>query len=216
MDTKERARSWNFDSWAHRYDQVVATDQLYYACYDQVLEAVVEVAGIAPGTAVLDVGTGTGNLALRCLARGAAVVGLDPSGQMLAWAREKAARWPETATFQQIEQPFLHIPYPDASFDAVVSTYAYHHIPQQLKADSMREMVRVLRPGGTWALGDLAFEDEAAEKKALSTFGWLEEEYFSRIDELRAILAGLEMALQARQFTPVTWVLWAARRGTSG
>jgi hypothetical protein len=45
----------------------------------------------------------------------------------------------------------------------------------------------------------------------LREYHWLEEEYFARIDKLRAAFSDLEVELKARQFTPVTWVLWAAR-----
>jgi hypothetical protein len=74
-------------------------------------------------------------------------------------------------------------------------------------------MFRVLRPGGSWALGDLAFESEQAEREALCEYGWLEEEYFVRIDDFRSVFAELDMDLSARQLTPVTWVLWAMKPG---
>ena len=72
-------------------------------------------------------------------------------------------------------------------------------------------MVRVLKPGGSWALGDLAFENAQEEVKALRTLEWLEEEYFSRIDDLRPVFAELGMELATRQFTPVTWILWTIK-----
>jgi putative AdoMet-dependent methyltransferase len=186
----KEGKTWDFDDWAERYDEVVAAGSEIYARYDDVLEMVVKLAGISPGKRVLDIGTGTGNLALRCLARGAVVVGLDPSKRMLAKVREKVGS-NLRAEFHQVDEPFLHVPYPDASFDAVVSTYAFHHIPHRLKHDSAHEMIRVLKPGGVWALGDLVFESEEAEREALRKYEWLEEEYFVRIEELRPVFAGL-------------------------
>ena len=203
-------KTWDFDSWADRYDKAVAADSQIYARYDEVLDFVVEIAKVSPMMRVLDIGTGTGNLALRCLAHGAAVVGLDPSGRMLAEACEKVGD-DTRVEFRQVDTPFLHIPYPDNSFDAVVSTYAFHHIPHRLKSDSVREMVRVLKPDGIWTLGDLIFENEEAEREALHQYRWLEEEYFSWIEELRTVFTELGMELNARQFTPVTWVLWAIK-----
>lgn len=207
---REERKTWNFDDWAERYDEVVASGSQIYVRYDEVLDIVVEIVDISPGNMVLDIGTGTGNLALRCLARGAEVVGLDPSKRMLAKAREKVGDDPR-AIFHQVDEPFLHIPYPDATFDAVVSTYAFHHIPHRLKPDSVHEMIRVLKPGGVWALGDLVFESEEAEREALSKHEWLEEEYFAWIEELRPVFSELGMELKAQQFTPVTWVLWAIK-----
>ncbi|MGC9349539.1 MAG: class I SAM-dependent methyltransferase [Anaerolineae bacterium] len=213
MQTQDGDKTWNFDPWADRYDVIVANDaRHYYARYDEVLDAVVEVAGLAPGARVLDIGTGTGNLALRLVACGARVVGLDPSESMLALAREKAGQSPSpNVDFRSCAEPFLEIPYPDAGFDAVVSTYAFHHIPHRLKAASVREMLRVLKHGGRWVLGDLAFEDEAAEAEALREFRWLEEEYFTRLDGLREAFSEQGIGLQTRQFTPVTWVFWAIK-----
>jgi len=204
-------KTWSFDSIAERYDAVVEWDtRTYYARYGEVLDAVVTRAGAGPGVRVLDIGTGTGNLAVRCLAVGASVVGLDPSEPMLARAREKVPAEAD-AVFRQCDEPFLDIPYPDGAFDAVVSTYAYHHIPHRLRGASVREMVRVLAPGGRWVLGDLCFQDAADETRALRELNWLEEEYFTRLDELRAAFAQVGMEIKPEQFTPATWVVLGVR-----
>lgn len=207
-------RTWDFDQWARNYDDWVSSDSLLYARYREVLDRVLTVAAVGPGKKVLDIGTGTGNLALGGLQRGAVVVGLDPSEKMLGLAREKAEGLGATApvpTFLQVAEPFLTIPYEDATFDAVVSTYAFHHIPQHRQPDAVREMLRVLAPGGSLAMGDLIFASAEAEREALSRCEWLEREYFARLDELAPALARLGLKLQVEQFTPVTWVVWAVK-----
>lgn len=205
-------KTWDFDDVADEYDSWVHGDCPVYARYDEVLDAVVAAARVSAGSRVLDLGTGTGNLALRCLARGAAVIGLDPSERMLANARAKTRGNPNVG-FRQVDNPFLSIPYPDASFDAVVSTYAFHHVSHRVKPDAVREMLRVLRPGGMWAMGDLAFANAWEEQNALRQHDWLEDEYFIRIDEMRGLLVELGGELRAQQFTGVTWLLWAENAG---
>ncbi len=204
-------KTWDFDGWADVYDADVRSDCPLHARYDEVLDAVVQAADVTVGKIVLDIGTGTGNLALPCLKLGATVVGLDPSDRMLAKAREKTADYP-AVEFRLVADPFLNIPYPDVFFDAVVSTYAFHHVPHRSKPDAVREMVRVLRPGAMWALGDLAFQNQEAAREALGLYrDWLEEEYFALIDELVPVFRELGMKLDATRFSPVTWVLWAKK-----
>ncbi|MHC4717746.1 MAG: class I SAM-dependent methyltransferase [Planctomycetota bacterium] len=203
-------KTWTFDGRADRYDRIVAAGHPLYDRYEEVLEAAAERAGVLPGMRVLDVGAGTGNLAGVCLGRGAEVVGVDPSEAMLAKAHAKFAAEPK-AWFLHVPEPFGHLPFPDASFGAVVSTYALHHVPPPRKPDAIAEMFRVLTPGGVWAVGDLIFEDERAEREALRRHAWLEAEYFARIEELLPIFSALGAKLKASRFTPVTWVLWARK-----
>ena len=212
MNTEED-KTWDFEHLADRYDKLVAGDQPLYARYDEVLDAVVAKAKVSAGMRVLDIGAGTGNLAMCCIRHGATVIGLDPSEAMLAKAQAKLAEHPNVELLQA-GYPFLQLPFPDASFDAVVSTYAFHHVPPGAKAKAMGEMFRVLKSGGSWALGDLIFENAAAERAALRQYKWLEEEYFARIEDLRPVCAELGTELNARQFTPVTWVVWAAKAAT--
>ena len=106
--------------------------------------ALLDAAGVAPGMAVLDLCCGAGLVAGEAGARGAVVTGLDFSPAMLAEARAA--------------HPALHfaeadaeaMPFPDASFDAVVSSFGVHHVPRPERA--LAEAFRVLRPGGTLAI----------------------------------------------------------------
>ncbi len=202
--------TWDFDEAARDYDGIVAGPSPLYARYDEVLDTIVRLCRAGPGKRVLDIGTGTGNLALRCLERGAAVVGVDPSEAMLDKARTKL-RGMGCVDLRRVEQPFVEIAFPDSHFDAVVSSYAFHHVPPPLKPRGTREMLRVVGPGGRWVIGDLMFENERAEREALARYPWLEKEYFTRLDELRALFAEFDMTLEARQFTPVTWVVSARK-----
>ncbi len=214
---KADEKVWDFDSyaWIDRYDDAVRADQDMYARYDDVLDTVAEIACTAPGARVLDIGAGTGNLSVRCAQRGAHVTGLDPSRRMLAQAEAKAAAKSRAKAcdvrYFPADDPFLHLPFDDNSFDAVVSTYAFHHVAHKLQPKALREMMRVLRPGGALALGDVAFRDAAAEEVARERFDWLDDEFYLHVDELTVALAATGASLETRQMTPTTWVLWAVK-----
>ena len=212
MNANAEERNWDFDDKADRYDRIVAANHPLYARYDEVLDEVVTRAEVSAGKRVLDIGTGTGNLVLRCLALGASCAVLDPSRNMLAKAADKIGR-DSPVEFRTAPEPFLDIPFPDASFDAVISTYAFHHVPPARKPAAIAEMLRVLKPGGSWAIGDLIFENSETEKAALRQYKWLENEYFARAEDLRRVFACSGMELQAMQFSPVSWVLWTSRSG---
>jgi ubiquinone/menaquinone biosynthesis C-methylase UbiE len=112
-----------------------------------------EAAEVGPGDHVLDVGTGTGVVAFPAAARVAAegtVLGIDISEEMLARARDKAARMlePGNVTFRIMDAQALALP--DASFDVAVSLFAIHHLPDPQAA--LREIHRVVRPGGRVAV----------------------------------------------------------------
>ncbi|WP_343908998.1 class I SAM-dependent methyltransferase [Nocardioides aquiterrae] len=116
----------------------------------------VEIAAVAPGQAVLDVGCGTGNLALAILAAqpAALVTGLDPDGEALRVAARKARR---RGVRLELLQGFAdRLPAADGSVDRVVSALALHHVGETDRAAFAREALRVLRPGGTVTIIDLA------------------------------------------------------------
>ncbi len=105
---------------------------------------VVEAAGIAAGDRVLDVACGTGVLALEARRRGATVTGLDRNAGMLAVARTKAG------DIDWVEGMAESLPMRDATFDAVVSQFGLMFFEDRVAA--LREMRRVLKPGGRMAV----------------------------------------------------------------
>lgn len=117
------------------------------ALFQQWGKVVADAAATGPGERVLDVACGTGVLACAVAERvgaGGSVVGLDPNDEMLAVARSKSAR------VQWKSGRAESLPFPDASFDRVVSQFGFMFFEDRPAA--LREMMRVLRPGGRMAL----------------------------------------------------------------
>jgi ubiquinone/menaquinone biosynthesis C-methylase UbiE len=108
----------------------------------------IEQAGIQAGHRVLDLGCGTGTLALmiKRAQPEAEVVGLDADPQMLKVATAKAAR--ETMTVKFDQGMAFSLPYPDDSFDRVLSSLMIHHLKTPDKGKTAREIYRILNPGG--------------------------------------------------------------------
>lgn len=118
------------------------------------LRRLVEQAELAPGQRVLDLGCGTGELALAAKRAqpGCEIVGLDPDAKALARSRGKAERAGLEIDFEQGFGDAL--PFADASFDRVLSSFMFHHLPPEQKPAVLRELRRVLRPGGRLHLLD--------------------------------------------------------------
>jgi len=114
----------------------------------------VSLIDLAPGARLLDVGCGTGRI-LGALYRrhGAAVqlVGVDPSEEMVLSARERFSCLPNVRIRPGIGED---LPFPDASFDWVVSCLTTHHLPLPSKKRMVAECHRVLRPGGQLLVSD--------------------------------------------------------------
>jgi len=112
-------------------------------------------AGIEPGATVLEIGCGTGNLLLLAARAGpgATLIGLDPDPAVLATAARKARRAGVTL---RLDRGYAdRLPYPDGSVDRVLSAFMLHHLPADQQHDALREVRRVLAPGGRLHLLDI-------------------------------------------------------------
>jgi SAM-dependent methyltransferase len=99
---------------------------------------------LAPGQDVLDVATGTGNVAIRAAAAGAQVVGLDITPELFGTARRRAEE--QDVTVDWLEGDAEELPFEDESFDRVLSTFGIQFAPRhEIVAE---ELARVCRPGG--------------------------------------------------------------------
>jgi len=140
--------------WASLYDKIV---WLVSFGKDQAIRRkIAELAQIKPGDSVLDVGCGTGDLALaaKTLAGSTGqVYGTDASPKMIDVAQQKAARIGAEVTFQV--DLIENITFPDDQFDVVLSTLMMHHLPDDLKREGLAEIYRVLKPGGRLFIVDM-------------------------------------------------------------
>lgn len=124
----------------------------------QLRQRAATLARLQSGEQVLDVGCGTGTLAMEVARRvGSAgrIVGVDPSPEQIARARSKAARRhaphaPIEFQIGVIEQ----LAFPDQTFDVALSTLMMHHVPKSLKRQGLAEIARVLKPGGRLVIAD--------------------------------------------------------------
>jgi len=123
---------------------------------DQARLVFVRQMDLQPGHRVLEIGCGTGSLMLLVKQRepAAEVVGLDPDPAALAIAGRKAER---AGIDLQLDQGFAdEMPYPDGSFDRVLSSFMFHHLSTKVKENTLREVRRVLKPGGQFHMVDFA------------------------------------------------------------
>jgi SAM-dependent methyltransferase len=111
---------------------------------EPVARVVVERAGISAGQDVVDAACGTGNAALLAAARGARVIGVDGAPRLLEVARERARE--ENVVLEFREGDLLALPVDDAAADVVLSVFGVIFAADA--AQALREIARILRPGG--------------------------------------------------------------------
>jgi len=153
-------------------------------------QALIATARVQPGQRVLDVGCGTGyfaRLLAQAVGRDGLVVGVDPSTTMISYASRKT-RHASNCRFQVGTAEALE--FPAEHFDVVVSSLVMHHLPEDLRVAALREMWRVLRPGGRLLV--------AEAQTPRHGFGWRLLARVHGYDRMARMVANLEpLAAQA-------------------
>ena len=131
---------------------------------DKAKRPLIEQAGIKLGFRVLDIGCGTGSMAIliKRMHPAAEVVGIDPDPSALSVSRRKAKR---AGLAVEFDRGFAdHMPYADASFDRVFSSFMFHHLAANEKSATLGEIRRVLKTGGSLHLLDFVREHSVHSK----------------------------------------------------
>ena len=174
-----------YDRWACTYDRQV--NPLIMLEENITLEVIGEVRG----KRILDLGCGTGRYCALLAERGASVVGLDPSPQMLAYAKQKAAT---LGNIDLRDGTIDNMDFPSDHFDLVVSALAFSHLPD-LKS-TLQACVRVLKNGGRIIISDIhpfwpvsghdyvEFFDETGQEYRIPQYPHLFEEYWQLFRKL--------------------------------
>ena len=169
-----------FDRIAGRYD---AMNSLMSAGLHHRWRArTVDIAGVSPGSAALDVCCGTGDLALELYRRvgpAGRVVGLDFSAPMLELAERKSVA--QDAAVEWVQGNALDLPFPDSTFDAATVGFGVRNVADLGRA--IAEMARVVRPGGAVAILEITTPQRPPLK-------WFYSIWFDRIVPLLGTLAG--------------------------
>ncbi|RJP32520.1 MAG: class I SAM-dependent methyltransferase [Actinobacteria bacterium] len=139
----------DWDELAGRFDEAFFADPMY----SRMLAAMVERVPDREGIRALDLGCGTGNLIALLLERSPSmrITGVDPSAGMREVSAERFRDRPDVKI---TAGDALDIPFPDASFNLLVSSLALHHVPPDLKPSCAQELARVLEPGGIFIHAD--------------------------------------------------------------
>ena len=181
--TPKKEESRLFDEWPDEYD-LWFTTPIGTLVKKYEAELLLDLLEPHPGETILDAGCGTGVFTLDILSRGAYVIGLDISLPMLRRSREKAGGYP----FQVVLGDMLNLPFPEKSFDRVVSVTALEFIEDAQGA--IRELFRVTQKGGSIVVATLnslspwASRRTAEAKKKQTIFT---KAIFRSPDELRSL-----------------------------
>lgn len=191
-----------FDNWAPTYERGLLWRRFFNPLHGQFLEALPEVKGMH----VLDVGSGTGALALRLAERGASVTGVDASEGMVEVARSRSEGREEVDFHLAGAEK---IPLEDASVDLAVTSIAFHHFEEPRQA--LREVRRVLKPGAGFYVCDMC--GEGLLGRASLRYGRIvgpDYRYFSR-QELAEMLTDAGFTVQEvsliRKIPPVMLIV---------
>ena len=160
---KQGKRTKLFDDWSDRYDWSVAvTDGFPFAEYERVLEQVVRHADAQPSMAILDIGTGTGNLARPFACLGCRVWGVDSSAKMLRQAGGKL----RSATLVEADVLARFLAELHRRFDRIVSAYVFHEFDLVTKVSLLKRLAGDHLAGrGRVVIGDAAFPSTESRKE---------------------------------------------------
>jgi ubiquinone/menaquinone biosynthesis C-methylase UbiE len=180
---KSKSKGISLDGLSRYYDLVTPAERSRFR------RRQAELSGIRPGERVLDVGCGTGSLAILAgiaVGTNGEAAGIDIAPNMISVARRKAERAGLNIDFRVASVD--NLPYPDGSFDVVTSTMMFHHLPVPVKGKGLREIHRVLKPRGRFFLCDFLSPRPLSFPLAFLMFIWIPSTRFQLLGKLPKLI----------------------------
>lgn len=146
----------------------------------------------------LDVACGPGTLARTFAKHVAWIAGLDLTPAMLERARKDAVA-NHLDNFRPLRGNALNMPFPDAAFDIAVTSYSIHHLPDPVAA--VREIARIVKPGGRFGLLDMIVPEDASRAAACNHIEWVRDPSHTRalsLSEFERLLTSCGFRILAR------------------
>lgn len=177
-----------FDVWADGYDESVRladeSDAYPFAGYAAILKEIYGRVCASGAKAVLDIGFGTGTLAAKLYQQGCDVFGQDFSSRMIQLAQEKM---PRAQLYQGDFSLGLVQELKQRRYDAIIATYALHHLTDEQKVAFFQELLPLLQDNGCIYVGDVAFATRAQLEQCKAQAGddWDASEIYFVYDELK-------------------------------
>lgn len=177
-----------FDVWADGYDESVRladeNDAYPFAGYATILKEIYGRVCASGAKAVLDIGFGTGTLAGQLYQQGCDVFGQDFSSRMIQLAQEKM---PRAQLYQGDFSLGLVQTLKQQRYDAIIATYALHHLTDEQKVAFFQELLPLLQDNGCIYVGDVAFATRAQLEQCKAQAGddWDASEIYFVYDELK-------------------------------
>lgn len=177
-----------FDVWADDYDESVRladeSDAYPFAGYAAILREIYDRVCASGAKAVLDIGFGTGTLAGQLYQQGCDVFGQDFSSRMIQLAQGKM---PRAKLYQGDFSLGLVQELKQQRYDAIIATYALHHLTDEQKAAFLQELLPLLQDNGCIYVGDVAFATRAQLEQCKAQAGddWDASEIYFVYDELK-------------------------------
>lgn len=202
--------SKGFDLWADGYDKSVGlsdeANTYPFAGYKRVLAAIFQAVMQTPSASVLDIGFGTAVLTAKLYEQGCTIYGQDFSSRMIELA---SAKMPDAHLYQGDFTTGLVEPLRDRRYDAIIATYALHHLTDAQKIVFLSALRGGLNENGKILIGDVAFETRSALNQCRQEAGaqWDDDEIYFVIEELKKDFPDLSFT----QLSPCAGVLTISR-----
>ncbi len=207
-----------FDSWADAYDQTVYSTQGEYhevfENYQSILEQTVIEISKDPGSIVLDIGSGTGNLSYVASLADYNVTGIDPNKKMRNIAKDKFPK------ISFVEGGFLNIPQINNSIDAIISSYAFHHLSDEDKRLAALLFSTKLKPSGKVVIADTMYStpdvkyqliQDSLDKNYTSLAEDLQTEFYTTHEVLTEIFTNAGFKAEYKPMNKFVWILVATK-----